>query len=218
MTGRTLALPWARALDADQLAAFLDDLWGAASGDDGLNTLDAIEKVIEKHSTSSLKCPLSARQIDVLTEIASGETYASAAENLGISVHSVKTTSVDACGKLRSRTSRQACAIAALHGWLPDLRIPQPPDKPRGVSPVDRTGRHVKRAARLRKRPGVERIVADYSARNSAYRAVQHIRTGQLPGYQPAGCFDARADFGDNGRWLVIARFTGAPTTERRAR
>lgn len=45
----TFTFPWAREYDADQLAEFIESLWGAASGENELSTLDAIEKVIANH-------------------------------------------------------------------------------------------------------------------------------------------------------------------------
>ncbi|WP_262059736.1 helix-turn-helix transcriptional regulator [Streptomyces sp. STR69] len=45
----SFTFPWAREFDADQLAEFIESLWGAASGENGLPTLDAIEKVIANH-------------------------------------------------------------------------------------------------------------------------------------------------------------------------
>jgi DNA-binding CsgD family transcriptional regulator len=45
----SFAFPWARDYDAARLGSFVEDLWGAASGDNSLATLDAIEKVVASH-------------------------------------------------------------------------------------------------------------------------------------------------------------------------
>ncbi|MGW1498995.1 response regulator transcription factor [Streptomyces mirabilis] len=51
------AFPWAAQFDAKELAAFLEDLWGAASGDDGLTTLQAVENVIAAHRPDTAAVP-----------------------------------------------------------------------------------------------------------------------------------------------------------------
>lgn len=51
------AFPWAAQFEAKELAAFLEDLWGAASGDDGLATLQAVEKVIAEHRPAAAAVP-----------------------------------------------------------------------------------------------------------------------------------------------------------------
>ncbi|MET9158233.1 LuxR C-terminal-related transcriptional regulator [Streptomyces parvulus] len=218
MAADSLAFPWARNLDADQLAAFIEDLWGAASGDNDLATLGAIERVIRKHTPSENKrppCPLTPRQVSVLTELASGETQPSTAARLGLSHHTVKTITVDLCARLLAGNIAHACVIAADYGWITEQRIPRPP-RTRKRRALANFTRHVERAAALRAKPGVERIVGDYGSRNTAYRAARQISQGELKTYQP-GTFQARAYLTRGKRWVVAARYIDTPNTAERA-
>ncbi|WND34020.1 LuxR C-terminal-related transcriptional regulator [Streptomyces sp. BB1-1-1] len=220
MADDSLAFPWARDYDADQLAAFIEDLWGAASGDNTRATLDAIERVIAERAPGdnhSPRCPLTPRQIDVLTELASGETCASAGENLGVSVHTIKTITADVVARLHARSTTHACTIAVHYGWLTGHRVPPPAPLPRRRGPVANAGRHAERAAQLRKTPGVEAVVGDYGSRNTAYRAARQIPRGGFSAYEPAGDFQARAYLTKGSRWVVAARYVGTPTTAERA-
>ncbi|MFD4258171.1 LuxR C-terminal-related transcriptional regulator [Streptomyces sp. NPDC058534] len=214
-----LAFPWARSLDAEQLAAFIEDLWGAASGDNDLATLDAIERVIRERAPggkTSPPCPLTPRQLAVLTELASGETQGSAARNLGTSLHTVKAIAVDLCARLRARNITHACVIAADYGWITEHRIPRPARNVKRRA-LANAGRHADRAAVLRTRPGVELVVGDYGSRGTAYRAARLIPRGELNAYEPAGSFKARAYLTKGSRWVVAARYVGTPTTTERA-
>ncbi|MEU7403856.1 helix-turn-helix transcriptional regulator [Streptomyces sp. NPDC044948] len=207
------AFPWARAYDADQLAAFIEDLWGAASGDNDLTTLDAIEKVVANHAPTPPKCPLTDRQMDVLIEAASGESCASAAANLGVSLETVKTIRADVCVRLNARNMTHASTIALHYGWLTGHRVPLPKPPPRGRGPIAGSNRHAERAAQLRQRPGVEAIVGDYGSRGTAYRAARLIPRGAFGVYEPAGAFRARAFLSPEQRWMVAATYVGTPTT-----
>lgn len=78
---------------------------------------------------------------------------------------------------------------------------------------------HAKVAARLRACPRCELPVGTYGSRASAQVTASHIRSGALPAYQPAGCFEARFVLAaDRTGWTVHATYTGNTTTERGAR
>ncbi len=211
-----LAFPWARAYDADQLAAFMADLSAGAAGDDDLATLDAVELVVARHAPLPTTCPLTPRQIDVLTGAANGETCESTAKTLEVSVHTVKTIRADLCARLQARNITHACTIAMHYGWLADYRVPPPTDATPGPDrrgPVANGSRHSGHARRLRRNPGHEATIADYSSRNTAYRAALQITTGALPAYAPGGAFKARVFLSRSRRWAVAARYVGTPTT-----
>lgn len=204
--------PWARTYDADQLAAFIEDLWGAASGDNDLQTLDAIEKVIAEHRPDAAPSPLTRRQTDVLTELANGSKQPEAARTLGISEASVHTHVVNLFHTLQARTTTQAAVIAARHGWLPGLRTPEPYRRPPRVSCADRYQIHRRVAAELRENPGREATTGTYATRNGARTAAQAIRRGTNAHFQPAGSFAARHAADEQGRWAVFVRYLGEPT------
>lgn len=210
----TTAFPWARTYDADQLAAFMNDLAAAASGDSDLATLDAIEQVIAQHAPLSADCPLTLRQLQVLTAAASGETNESTARALGVSLQTVKTARVDLCARLQARSTSHACAIAIHYGWLTDYRVPPPTAAPGRRGTVANGTRHTGRARRLRRSPGTELVIGDYGSRNTAYRAARQITTGALTAYTPRGAFKARAYLSASRRWTVAARYLGTPTTQ----
>ncbi|WP_435251656.1 LuxR C-terminal-related transcriptional regulator [Streptomyces tendae] len=210
----TLTFPWAREYDADQLAAFTEDLSSAASGDNDLATLDAIEQAIARHAPTPPPCPLTTRQIDILTDAASGETSESTARTLGISVHTVKAIKVDLCAQLQAHNITHACTIAMHYGWLTDYRVPPPKPTSRRRGPVANRSSHAARASRLRRKPGVEAVIGDYSSRNTAYGTARSITAGELSAYAPAGDFQARAYLSASRRWAVAARYIGTPTTQ----
>ncbi|MFD4343467.1 response regulator transcription factor [Streptomyces coelicoflavus] len=209
----THAFPWARTYDADQLAAFMHDLAAAASGDRDLATLDAVEEVIAKHAPLPADCPLTRRQIEVLTAAASGETNESTARSLNVSVATVKSTRADLSARLQARTTSHACIIAMHYGWLTDYRVPPPTAAPTRRGPITKSSRHAGRAYRLRRSPGTELAIGDYGSRNTAYRASRQITTGALPAYTPRGAFEARVFLSRSRRWVVAARYVGAPAT-----
>jgi len=209
----TLAFPWAREYDEDQLAAFIEDLWGAASGDDGLGTLDAIEKAVAAHRPAETQrpCPLSERDVEILTQIANGETYASAGRNLGLSSESVRGRCPQMYARLGAKNAAHAAAIAAHEGWVPGLRIPEPieeiPRIVRGPHAWNRIYRRI--AAELRALPGEQLPLGPYGSRSGARGAASYIRRGLLRSFEPAGAFDASAVRGDGGKWIVLARYVG---------
>lgn len=214
----TFAFPWARSYDADQLAAFIEDLWGAASGDNDLATLDAIEKVIAEHRPDPAPCPLTAREIEVLTEVANGEMYESAAEHLGLSVPTVRSHCATIYDRLGARRGAQATAIAAHHGWLPGLHTPDP------VAPIPKRGPHAwkalyrERAAEMCQRPGEVVEVGPYGSRNGALSSAARISKGLMDIFRPAGSFEAEAVPINYTRWFVRARYIGMPGgTEQKA-
>ncbi|MEV5450013.1 helix-turn-helix transcriptional regulator [Streptomyces sp. NPDC052535] len=209
----TNAFPWARAYDADQLAALMNDLAAAASGDNDLATLDAIEQVIVQHAPTPPRCPLTPRQIAILTGAASGETSESTARTLGISVHTVKAIKVDLCAQLQAHNITHAVAVAMHYGWLTDYQAPPPKPTRRRRGSVANRSSHAARASRLRRKPGVEAVIGDYSSRNTAYGTARSITTGELNAYAPAGDFEARAYLSRSRRWAVAARYVGTPTT-----
>ncbi|WAZ20243.1 LuxR C-terminal-related transcriptional regulator [Streptomyces cinnabarinus] len=211
MSDSPLAFAWARAYGADQLSAFIEDLWGAASGDNDLQTLDAIERVIADHrpDNDAVPCPLTARQIAVLTELACGETYESAGRKLEISGSTVHTMCRQICDLLRANNTMHAVTIATGYGWLTALSLPQPHPKPKRRNPIEGAARHRAHAAELREQPGVELCVGDYADRHTARTTARRIRKGGFSAYAPADSFEARPVQTDNGRWTIRAQYVG---------
>ncbi|MCQ9178734.1 hypothetical protein KMT30_06750 [Streptomyces sp. IBSBF 2953] len=224
MAADSRVFPWAASLDADQLAAFIEDLWGAASGDDDLATLDAIEKAVAKHSPLAdhpvvrerTRCPLTKGQVSLLTELANGETRESAARNLEVSVDTLRSRCAALYSRLNVHTAAQAVAIAVSHGWLPDFRIPDCATlAPR--RPVNKWREaHAEAVAAMRAQPGTPVEVGPYTTRQGARGAVWRIRQGLTQEYRPAGQFDAEAHRRGSGAWsswIVSARYLGEPAT-----
>lgn len=212
-----LVFPWARKYDADQLDAFIEDLWGATSGDNDLATLDAIEKVIAKHRPARVPCPLTARDILMLTQIANGETYESAARNLGLSTETVRSRSGVIYDRLGARCAAQAAAIAVHHGWLPGLHIPAPVDRVPRQDPSAWKALYRERAAEMRKRPGDVVEIGPYGSRQGAHQATVRISKGLIDIFQPAGFFEAKAVPTSHGRWVVRARYLVTPVDTAKA-
>lgn len=213
MAGEPLAFPWARTYDADQLAAFIEDLWGAASGDNDLATLDAIEKVIAAHRPDPVPCPLTEREIQILTEVANGETYESAASNLGLGLETVRSRCAIIYDRLGARCAAQAAAIGAHHGWLPGLHVTQPAERVPQLGPHAWKTIYRQRAAEMRERPGDVVEIGPYGSASGARNGVWRIRDGLFTEFQPAGSFDAEAVRTDHGRWIVRARYIGTPVS-----
>ncbi len=207
------AFPWARTYDADQLAAFIEDLWGAASGDNDLATLDAIEKVIAEHRPDLVPCPLTAREIEILTEVANGETYASAARNLGLVTETVRSRCAIIYGRLGARCAAQAAAIAAHHGWLSGLHAPEPAGRVPQLGPHAWKTTYRERAAEMRERPGEVVEIGPYGSRPGARRGALRIRKGLIDVFRPAASFEAEAVPAGHGRWIVRARYIGTPAS-----
>jgi len=202
----TRVFPWAAKLDVDQLSAFIDDLWGAASGDGDLKTLDAIERVIAEHGPSrpaAPKCPLTPREIQVLTLYASGETKDSIGRTLGISGHTVRTLCLNIRARLNARNMANAVAIGAHYRWLSGFRyaVPHSAAKPQHA-------RYAAHAARMRKQPGAQIPIGPYTSYGGASRAARRIREGQYASFRPAGTFTARAVREDD-HWRILAAFLG---------
>lgn len=206
-----LVFPWAREYDADQLAAFLDDLWGAAGSGDDLTTLDAIEAVIAEHGPRTVHCPLTERELNILTELASGETKVSAGRNLGLSTETVRARCQQIYARLGAKNIAHATAIAARHGWLRDRRVSAPlvePHAPLGWSWIRK---HKQYAAALRQRPGCQLPIGPYTSLSGARDAARNIRRGEYDPYRPAGAFAAQAARADQGHFIVRARYIGTP-------
>jgi DNA-binding CsgD family transcriptional regulator len=210
-----LAFPWAREFDADQLAAFIEDLWGAASGDNDFATLDAIEEAIAQHRPAAKICPLSRRELSILTELASGETKESAARNLGLSAETVRARCQQIYARLDAKNVTQAAVIAMRNGWLTGVREPAlPPPVP---VPLSRSWRrvHQKCAAELRKKPGQTLPIGPYMSHNGARTAASCIRRGEYQDFGPAGSFTAEV-VRSHRHWIVLACYVGdstAPTS-----
>lgn len=73
---------------------------------------------------ASGRCPLTAREREVLALLAGGETSAAAAERLGIGDETVQTHVRRAMRKLPARTRTEAVAIALSAGWLEPDALP----------------------------------------------------------------------------------------------
>ncbi|MFJ2004728.1 response regulator transcription factor [Streptomyces chartreusis] len=208
MTGDRLAFEWARSYDADQLAAFIEDLWGAASGDNDLATLDAIEQAVSEHRPPLKPCPLTDRELEILTELASGETYEGAARNLGIGRDSVRARCPNIYARLGAKNGVQAAAIAERQGWLAGLHLPTPPTSP-GCGPISWPQIYRAQAAQLRRHPGRVAEFGPYRSRTAARRAASRIRRGVYEPFQPAGAFGAEFTGTEYGGWLVHAHYRG---------
>lgn len=210
MARDTLAFPWARSYDADQLSAFIDDLWGAASGDDDLVTLDAIEQVVAKHRPTQ-DSPLTDREAEFLAYLADGLTYKQIATMVGPSLNSVRTTFNTVFSKLGARSGVQAVAIAIHHGWLPTLRLPEPPKRLPRKGPRNWRDRHTEAAAHMREHPLSYVDVGPYASRNSVYKAAKRVNDGLFPEFQPAGAFEAHPRRMDGTSWGLRMRYLGEP-------
>lgn len=217
MTGDSLVFPWARSYDADQLAAFLDDLWGAAGNGDDLTTLDAIEEAIAAHRPEPPACPLTERQLDVLTQLANGGTHDSTARALSTTPHAVRNCCTEIYARLCVRNAVQAVAVAAHHGWLSSLHVPALLDGPPAHGPAAWRVIYREAVARMRKQPGVPVDIGPYGSYSGARNAVWRIRNGLLAEVQPAGDFAAQAIPTGPGQFIVRARYIGAPNTAERA-
>lgn len=204
------AFPWAAELDADQLAAFLDDLWGAASGNDDLTTLQAVEEVIAEHDPQSLQpCPLSDRELQVLEQLANGGTYEEAAAALGLAKETIRAHTCRIYHRLGAKSAAQAVAIAVHRAWLPGLRVPRVGEPVRHQGPNAWQVIHRNRAAELRAQPGTPLDIGPYAAPTAARNAALRIRNGEYESFQPAGAFTAAHIRGDLGRWFVRVCFLG---------
>ncbi|WP_406168987.1 helix-turn-helix transcriptional regulator [Streptomyces sp. NBC_00996] len=220
MTVDDRVFPWAAEYDADQLAAFIEDLWGAASGDNDLATLQAVEDAIAAHRPAAdlpAPCPLTEREVEILTLLASGATYASAGQKLNVTDHSVRRHAERIYDRLGVRNAAHAVSVAAHHRWLPDLPIPEPVARMPRAGPHTRLAMYQERAAEMRGRPGEPAEIGPYGSIAAVKNAAYRINRGLVNAFKPAGSFRAQAVRSDSGQWFVRARYLGTPvrTTER---
>ncbi|MEU9208479.1 LuxR C-terminal-related transcriptional regulator [Streptomyces sp. NPDC048415] len=210
------AFPWAVELDADQLAAFIEDLWGAASGDSDLDTLAAIETIIAEHRPEDVQtapCPLKERELDVLRRLANGQTYQSISAELHIALSTVRRTCTDIYHRIGATNQVQAAAIAGQQGWLPDLRTPRfSPELPGTKSPRAWQAYYRECVQQMREQPGVKVRIGPYGTYSGAHNAAWRINKGLLKEVQPAGAFSASAVVDGHGQWVVLGCYLGDPT------
>lgn len=211
MAGDDFAFPWARTYGPEQLAAFIEDLWGATSGANDLTTLDAIEKVIATHRPHP-DCPLTRRQLDVLTGAANGEHAWDTARRLGLRDTGVHGHRERAFRRLGVRTLSQAVAACVARGWIrgEDLRTTVP-----SRVRVHRGQRYRDAAALLRRQPGAWHLVATYGTTGMARAAACRIRSATLVAFRPRGAYEAyhvtEADAAGRETYTVHARYVGIP-------
>jgi DNA-binding NarL/FixJ family response regulator len=62
--------------------------------------------------------PLTARETDVLRGLAAGHAYGRIADDLGVSLSTVRTHALSAGAKLGTRSRTQAVLVATTAGWL----------------------------------------------------------------------------------------------------
>ncbi|MET9122936.1 LuxR C-terminal-related transcriptional regulator [Streptomyces sp. NPDC004528] len=206
--------PWAAQFDTAQLDAFLTDLWSAASGNTALATLHVVEAAIARHEPADYRgpeCPLSERQMQAMTLIASGGTYASIARRLGITEHSARSHCAAAYDRIGAANAAHAVAICATQGWLPALPIPQQSAPVRRLSGLQWTRLLAERAATMQASPGVPVRIGPYATPTGARTAARNIKFGRLEPFLPAGSFTARAERIGHSRWEVEASYIGDP-------
>ena len=212
--------PWAKQLDAEQLSAFVEDLWGAAGGDEDLVTLAAIEKVIAEHRPDDapvhqVPSPLRQRELRIITLLANGETHDSVARSLDVSTHTVRNLLTEIYGRINVQNAVQAVAVAMHHGWLHGLQIPQLPPPPAQVQHLHpRAWRAIYRqqVTKMRAEPGARVPIGPYASYSGSHNAAWRMRKGLLQEFQPRGAFDAQAIRTQHGHWVVLARYLGEPT------
>lgn len=220
-----LAFPWARLLNAAQLTAFIEDLWGAASGDNDFVTLNAIEQAIAKHrpqspvESVSRPCPLSPGHLRVLARIANGDKRSIAARTLALKTSTVHALLGEIFQETGARNATQAAVIAVHYGWLParELELPPPRKRPwrwERKGPQAWRSLYREHALVVRAQPGQWLAIdSPYKSYVNAERAATRIRQGRIDGFRPAGSFEAEALL-DDGEWLVRTRYVATtPTT-----
>lgn len=219
MADDTLAFPWAAKLAADELGAFIEDLWGAASGENSLATLEAIEKVIDTHRPAAEAppvCPLGDVHLEVLVAAASGETPLATAQRLGVRKSTIYTRRNRACTRLNAESLEQALAVSVLYGWIARDAVEMPQFVPRrGATTWTRLYRQ--RAAECRERPGQWLSTGPYTSSESAKRAAKRLRNGLIHEFKPAGSFQAEPHREDGQRvWSLRIRYVGIPNQAER--
>ncbi|MGW0574801.1 response regulator transcription factor [Streptomyces sp. NPDC002920] len=212
MARDAFTFPWARELTQDQRGAFLDDLWGAASGDNEMATLDAIEKAIAKHRPVP-ECPITEREAEFLAYMADGLTYEQVAATVSRSSNSVRATYANAFAKLGARCGAQAVAIALHYGWLPNLELPDVPARCAPKGPLNWQYLHAQAADQMRKNPMSYIEVGPYASRNGAYQAARRASAGLMPEFRPAGAFEARPHRTAGVGWNLRMRYLGEAST-----
>lgn len=212
MTG-DFVFPWARTFSPVRLAAFIEDLWGAASGGDDVATLDAIERVIAEHRPDDYGvtpgCPLSERETEILTQIANCATYEEIASSHAVTLATVRSHANRIYQQLGAKGAAQATAVAAHHGWLPDVHIPAHAEPIPRRSPQTWRILHQQAAAAMRRQPGTPVELGPYRSRSGAVKVIGQIRKGLISDFRPAGAFTAELDQRGRGHWVVCARYTG---------
>ncbi|MFJ9114422.1 hypothetical protein ACIRJO_02615 [Streptomyces sp. NPDC102394] len=217
-----LAFPWARTYDADQLAAFIEDLWGAASGDNDLATLAAIEKVVAAHRPEPDAfhepfCPLTETQLAVLIDGVNGQLPAATARRLKLKPTSIYGHRGRAYKRLGVRTLTQAVVVCVTQGWIrrDALNLPDAPVRPFGNQ------QHAEYAALMRQQPRQWKPVSSYASRGAALVVASRIRTGTMTAYLPPGAYEAEAvttpDANGEPIHRVRARYVGEPARSQKA-
>jgi hypothetical protein len=211
MAGDNLAFPWARTYSPGQLAAFIEDLWGATSGANDLVTLDAIEKVIATHRppVKPADCPLHLVHLSALIDAANGEAPKDSATRLGLALPTIYTRRQRAITRLNAETVDQAVAMCVVNGWITreDLVLPQPVTR-RSAGGWTRLYRES--ATRLRRRPDEPLTVGPYTSSQSAKRSAYRVRNGLMKQFKPAGSFAAEP-LRVSRLWHIRIRYVGQP-------
>lgn len=224
MAGENLVFPWARLFNAAQLAEFVEDLWGAASGDNDFVTLDAIEQAIAKHrpqspcESVSRPCPLSPRHLRVLARIANGDTHDIAARRLSLRRSTIRALLAEIFQETGAQNAAHAAVIAVHYGWLPAHELELPPRRKRPwrwerKTPQAWKALYHEHALAAHAQPGEWlSIDSPYKTFVNAERAAGRIRKAHIDDFRPAGSFAAEA-FLDDGEWLVRIRYVGTTPT-----
>lgn len=82
--------------------------------------LDEIDRLTRRPAHP---CPLTPKELDVLTGTENGETCATTGQRTGLSPHTVKVHRARIYRRLGVDTAAQAVAVAMAQGWLPATRI-----------------------------------------------------------------------------------------------
>lgn len=207
--------PWAVALPAEQRSAFVDALWGAAAAENDLEALAAVDKVVAEYrpmDAQALPCPMSQRELTVLTGLACGATYAGLGERMALAPATVQRTVVDICRRLDVKSEQEAIEVAARHGWVPALHIPDPAARQTLHGPQAWRRHYRERVAEMRRSVGKPVQLGPYDSHSGAYNAARKINKGLWQEVQPAGAFSADVEPDQHGQWVVMARYLGEPS------